>query len=94
MTAPATAVLASSLLQISPHAQRNADDASERPERSPTWDLMGDIDTGVPLFSDRNVFSCGRVVGISALRPPPIGHDQSNDDGDDMQTWVCEVCCG
>ena len=93
MAEPASAVLALSLIQKSPLEQQNAEEqGSDEAENTPTWDLIDDIDMGVPLPPNRNVFSCGRVVGISGLRPTSSGPAESNDGENDLQTWVCEVC--
>lgn len=95
MALPASAVLASTLIQKSPHGQTDVYDGTVVDVRhgdGSNWDLTRDIDLGVPCSSDRTVFSCGRVVGISGLQSP--ANDQSDSDGGDgsnIHAWVGEV---
>jgi hypothetical protein len=85
MMPPATAILASSLLQSSSYKECDNDT---------TWDLTGDIDTGVPHSRDEsNVFNCGRVVGVSGIQHTiSTGEQQAGDNaGENIQVWTGEV---
>jgi hypothetical protein len=85
MMPPATAILASSLLQSSSYKECDIET---------TWDLTGDIDTGVPRNRDEsNIFNCGRVVGISGIQHAMSAERPQADDnaGDNIQVWTGEV---
>ena len=97
MALPAPPILASTLLRKSSHDQltTNIDTLDARHDVGSNWDLVRDIDLGVPSSSllssiDDTVFSCGRVVGISGLSS---ANDLAEGNEGAVRGWVGEVCC-
>ncbi|KAL1955325.1 hypothetical protein VTO42DRAFT_8665 [Malbranchea cinnamomea] len=86
---PAAAMLASTLLQRSSDGQIVSEVAQGRHESQKDWDLIRDIDSGVPSPPENSIFSCGRVVGISGLYT--ANERGEGNDGSDIQVWVGEL---
>lgn len=91
MALPASAILASTLLQKSRRGQSNGilDAPDARHVDGSSWDLMRDIDLGVPSAPDCTILSCGRVVGVSGLSSADDLTHGNNER--DVRGWVGEV---
>ena len=84
-------ILASSLLEASPaRLQSGQSIGGNRNRPTGTWDLRGDLEGGIPAGAGHSVLSCGRVVGISGLRPSHRGR-WAEEDEREVGAWVGDV---
>jgi hypothetical protein len=84
-------ILASSLLESSPpRLQSGQSIGGDQNWLGGKWDLRGDLDGGIVAGAAHSVLSCGRVVGISGLRPSHNGR-RAEEDERQVGVWVGEV---